>query len=65
MRDAKPVWKSKTFWVNVLAAIAAVSGAFGLDLGLTPEAQATLVPVILAVVNIILRGMTTKPVRMK
>ena len=53
---------SKTLWVNVVALVATLAGAFKLDLGLTPEAQATVVTTILALVNIGLRFVTTTPI---
>lgn len=60
--DAKPFWASKTLIANVIAGIVAVSTAFGLDLGLSPETQTALVGGILALVNIVLRFMTSKPI---
>jgi hypothetical protein len=63
--DSKPWYQSKTIIVNVLAGIAAVTGAFGLDLGLDAEAQAALATGILAVVNIVLRVVTKGPVTAK
>lgn len=56
--ETKPFYLSRTLWVNVVAGIAAVSTAFGLDLGLTPEAQTAVVGGILAVANIVLRLVT-------
>ena len=53
---------SKTLWVNVVAAVATLAGVFKLDLGLTPEVQATVVTTILALVNIGLRFVTTTPI---
>lgn len=53
---------SKTLWVNVIAAVAALAGVFKLDLGLTPEVQATVVTTILALVNVGLRLVTKTPV---
>jgi hypothetical protein len=53
---------SKTLWVNVVAAVATLAGVFKLDLGLTPEVQATVVTTILALVNIVLRFVTTTPI---
>lgn len=60
--EAKYPWTSKTLWVNLIAFIAAASGAFGIDLGLTPEAQTALVGGIMALVNILLRLVTRSPV---
>lgn len=63
MNDAKPFWASKTLWVNFIALIAAVTGAFGIDLGLDPEAQAAVVGAVMGVVNIALRIVTRAPLR--
>ena len=57
--ETKPFYASKTLWVNLVAVIAALSGAFGLDLGLDPETQVTIVGAIMGVVNIVLRFTTT------
>ena len=59
---SKPIWASKTLWINFLAIVAAVAGAFGLDLGLDPDTQMAAVVGIMGVVNIILRFMTKTPV---
>jgi len=61
MNDAKPFWASKTLWVNFIAVVAAVAGAFGLDLGLEPDTQVAYVGAIMGVVNIILRVVTKAP----
>lgn len=53
---------SKTLWVNVVAAAATLAGVFKVDLGLTPEVQATVVTTILALVNVGLRLVTKTPV---
>ncbi len=58
MKNSKPFWASKTLWVNVFALVASVTGAFGLDIGLTPEAQTSIVGGVMAIVNIILRLVT-------
>lgn len=60
--EPKYPWASKTVWINAIALIASASGAFGLDLGLTPETQTALVGGIMAVVNILLRLVTRSPV---
>ncbi|WP_435100811.1 hypothetical protein [Arhodomonas sp. AD133] len=59
---AKPWWASKTLWVNVLALIAAVTGALGIDVGLDAETQTAIVGGIMGVVNIVLRLVTDRPV---
>ena len=63
MQDVKPFWASKTIWVQVLALVAVLSDALGLDLGLSPEVQSSAVVTIMAVVNIILRFVTKSAVR--
>lgn len=63
MDNSKPFWASKTIWVNLVAVVAAISGAFSLDLGLTPEAQASVVGAIMGVVNLVLRFTTKGPVK--
>lgn len=60
--ETKPWYVSKTLWVNALVFIAAVSGALGFDLGLDAETQAKIVGGAMAVVNIILRLVTTTSV---
>ena len=60
--ETKPWWASKTIWVNAVAFVAAVTGAFGLDLGLDPEQQTALVGGIMAGVNIALRIVTKSAV---
>jgi hypothetical protein len=60
--DTTKWFASKTLWVNVVAAVATLAGVFKLDLGLTPEVQATVVTTILALVNIGLRLVTKTPV---
>ncbi len=54
----KPWYESRTIWANAIAGTAAISVAFGFDLGLTPEVQSSIVAGVLAVVNVILRMIT-------
>ena len=65
MNESKPIYASKTLWVNLVALVVSVAAAFGVDLGLDTEAQASLVGGIMAVVNIALRMFTDKPVAVK
>lgn len=60
--ESKPFWASKTLWVNAIALVAAVTGAFGMDLGLDPETQTAIVGAVMSVVNIVLRFMTKSAV---
>ena len=57
--DTTKWYLSKTLWVNVVSAVAALAGVFNFDLGLTPEVQATVVTTVLALANVVLR-LTTK-----
>ena len=61
--QGKPIWHSRTFWINLLTAIAGVLGVFlGSDLiAEHPEVAAGLVSA-LGVVNVILRVITGEPV---
>ena len=54
---------SKTLWVNLIALIASIAAGFGFDID--AEVQASLVGGVMAVVNIVLRLVTTQPVSMK
>ena len=65
MNESKPIYASKTLWVNLVALVVSVAAAFGVDLGLDTEAQASLVGGIMAVVNIALRMFADKPVSVK
>ena len=56
--NAKKWYQSKTIWANVLGGAATIAGVFGLDLGLTPEAQAQIVAGVLALINVVLRLVT-------
>tara|TARA_R110000787_G_C13411596_1_gene444239 strand:+ start:1052 stop:1240 length:189 start_codon:yes stop_codon:yes gene_type:complete len=58
----KKWFKSKTLWVNLVAGIATVSTAFGLDLGLDAETQVSIVGGLMAVINVVLRIVTKGPV---
>ncbi len=55
----KTWYQSKTLWANIIAGVATVALAFGIDLGLDPETQVSLVGGIMAIVNIVLRFTTS------
>jgi len=57
----KPVWASKTLWVNAVALGASVAGLYGLEI--VEQAQAEIVAGIMALVNIALRLVTGAPIR--
>jgi hypothetical protein len=64
--DSKPIWKSKTFWFNVIAGGVAVLSA--LDIGFTGELDPSLEPYIVpivAVINLILRAVTKSAVYLR
>ena len=60
--EAKSIFASRTLWANVIGGLVAVGTAFGFDLGLDAEGQTAIVGGIMAVINVILRFMTTAPV---
>lgn len=62
MEMSKPFWASKTLWANLVAFVAVLATTFGLNLGLDPETQLALVGGVMAVVNVVLRYMTTVPI---
>jgi len=58
----KSIFKSRTFWVNVIAIVGIVANElWGIDLD--GETQAAFVVTVLAIVNIALRGITSQPVK--
>ncbi len=61
--ETKPVWASKTLWVNAVALVASIALAGGFDLGLDAATQTSLVGGIMAVVNMGLRITTTKALK--
>lgn len=63
LMEGKDFWKSKTFWANTIAIIASITGVFGLDLGLDPEAQTATVATIMGIVNLVLRFTTKEPIK--
>jgi predicted Co/Zn/Cd cation transporter (cation efflux family) len=58
----KPFWTSRTLWINAIAFVAAVSGAFGIDLGLDAETQTAIVGGVMALVNIVMRFLTSEAI---
>ena len=56
----KAFYKSRTFWVNLIAAAVLIyQGVTGHEFALPPETQA----VILAAINLVLRAITREPIR--
>lgn len=52
----KPWYKSKTIWTNIIAIIAVILAEYGINI--PPEQYATIAAIIIAIINIILRGIT-------
>mgnify|MGYP001401591240 CR=1 FL=1 len=61
--ETKAWYASRTLWVNIIAGVVTAAGAFGIDLGLTPETQAQLVAGVLVIVNIALRLVTKTAIK--
>ena len=64
MDDVKSIFKSKTFWVNAAVIIVGVASMLTDPVQYGPEV-AKWAAVVLAVVNIVLRTVTTGPVSIK
>lgn len=60
----KPIWKSRTFWTNTIAAVLAGVEISGMSNVIPPEHDLAFV-IGLAALNAVLRYMTTQPVRIK
>ena len=60
--NKKPIWASKTLWVNAIALLGSLAITLGWDFGLTPEVQGKIVTAIMAVANIVLRFLTKSAV---
>lgn len=56
-------YESKTLWANGLMVLASVMEIMGVTNVLTPDVQAEVVGVIMGVVNVVLRFMTSESVR--
>lgn len=61
--DGKPFWQSKTLVFNVLALVVAVASAFGYADFVPAPWVGQIAPVILILINLLLRLVTTEPVR--
>lgn len=61
MGSAKSIFASKTFWFNFLTGVASVGGEL---VGVLPPQISVYTLPVMAIVNIILRGLTSKPVEL-
>jgi anti-sigma-K factor RskA len=61
MTKPKAIWKSKTFWFNVLAFVAAVAGLFGYTGELPADLGQFVLPAVF-LINLALRYFTKQPV---
>jgi hypothetical protein len=60
--DTKTLIQSKTFWLNALFLIVSVAGVFGFKTFEPSMETERLVDAVVAILNIILRLYTTKPI---
>jgi membrane protein YdbS with pleckstrin-like domain len=60
----KKWYQSKTLWFNLLALVAAVAANYGYTGELSPEWE-VFAPVIVVVVNLVLRLVTKEPIEKK
>lgn len=56
--EVTPIWLLKEFWVNIVIVVAMIATHYYTDFELTPELTIT----ILALINLILRAITGKPI---
>jgi hypothetical protein len=59
--DSKSLLKSRTFWLNVALAVVSIAGLL-LDHGVIPERYLSVVSIVFAIANILLRVATNQPV---
>jgi Mg2+/citrate symporter len=59
---SKPIYQSKTFWVNLLGSIATITGMLS---GVLPPKYAAIAVGVQGTVNIWLRFLTSEPVSVK
>jgi len=60
--EAKVWYKSRTIWLNLIAAIGTISTIAGFDFEMSEEQQVALVGGIITAVNIACRFITKQPV---
>lgn len=63
MADAKPILTSRTFWANIVAALALLAPVVFTQLEVVDaDTQATITGAIVVVMNLVLRLLTSTPV---
>lgn len=61
--EGKEWWQSRMVWVNIAAIIGSIGAVFGFNIPIDPELAMTIFPLILGVVNLILRKKTSKSIK--
>lgn len=61
--EEKSWWESKTIWVNILAIVTAIGTYIGMPIDIDPEMAMTIFPLILGIVNLVLRKGTNKKIK--
>ena len=59
----KSIFLSKTFWVNAIVLLIGLLTQLGDQTWISPEILAIITSVVLPMVNVVLRWLTTQPVR--
>lgn len=63
MTDTKSWWQSRTMWVNLVAMLFALLGAFGrLPSGIDQEQIVTAIMALIAIANVTLRLITKRAI---
>ena len=63
MINSKLWWQSRTLWINIVAILFALLGAFGrLPEGVGQDEVVTAIMAVTAIANVVLRFLTTRPI---
>ena len=60
--ETKSIFASKVFWANLIAIFAMAVGAMGFDVGLDDQTKGEVATGVVAIVNIVLRFVTSTSV---